>query len=57
MPPYKGSSERNSAEGPEIYTALRRKLKNRHITMIRYVPSVLTIPRPTAPADCHSQCL
>ncbi|KAI9567931.1 amino acid permease [Boletus coccyginus] len=30
----RGSSVRSPVEGPEVYTALHRKLKNRHVTMI-----------------------
>lgn len=28
---------RSQAESAEVYTALHRKLKNRHVTMIRYI--------------------
>ena len=31
-------------EAAEVHTALRRKLKSRHVAMIRYVSSVLPVP-------------
>ena len=39
----------SQAEAPEVHTALHRKLKNRHVAMIRYIS--LRACRSTTPAD------